>query len=505
MTNEDRMSESQNIEWKQSWHDDYLKWICGFANAIGGTIFIGKDDDGNITHLENYRALMESLPNKIRENLGIICDVNLHGQEDQKYIEIRVNPYTVPVSLRGRYYYRSGSSKMEMTGATLNDFLLKKAGKTWDDVLEEGATLDDISSESLQVFCKYAIKSGRMLDDILELSNSEILDKMRLLNGSKIKRAGIILFGKDPNYFYPNIKVKIGRFGNNDADLRFQEVIEGNIIELLQEVPQILNAKFLIKAIDFEGMQRIEKNEYPVAAIREMLLNALVHRSYMGSMIQLRVYDDKITIWNEGTLPDGMELESLKRHHISRPRNPLIADVCFKAGFIDSWGRGTLKIYNSCLEAGLPEPQITTLDGGILVAIYKKTNDQVDDQVDDHAGKMKSIAAIQKEFGLISDRINLGKEKNSAFLRGIYGAFTEEIRSKYGRNTEEIGKKYGRNAIDILMLFIIEPTIRTKDLVAILELGASTIEKVIAKLKEDKVVEREGSTKKGLWKIIEQK
>jgi ATP-dependent DNA helicase RecG len=83
-------------------------------------------------------------------------------------------------------------------------------------------------------------------------------------------------------------------------------------------------------------------------------------------------HDDKLTIWNEGLLPDGMELESLKRHHISRPRNPLIADVCFKAGYIDSWGRGTLKIYNSCKEAGLPEPEITSLDGGILVAIYKK-------------------------------------------------------------------------------------------------------------------------------------
>ena len=119
------MPESQNIEYKSVWKDEYLKWICGFANAVGGTIFIGKDDDGAVTHLENYKALMELLPNKIRENLGIICDVNLVDAADKKYIEIRVNPYTVPVSLRGRYYYRSGSSKMEMTGATLNDFLLK--------------------------------------------------------------------------------------------------------------------------------------------------------------------------------------------------------------------------------------------------------------------------------------------------------------------------------------------------------------------------------------------
>ncbi|RTY67678.1 ATP-binding protein [Flavobacterium sp. LB2P53] len=504
------MSESQNIEWKRSWHDDYLKWVCGFANAVGGTIYIGKDDDGGaVMHLEHYKALMESLPNKIRENLGIICDVNLHDEEGKKYIEIKVNPYSVPVSLRGRYYYRSGSSKMEMTGNTLNEFLLKKAGKTWDDVIEEGAGLDDIDDTSIKTFIKDALKSGRMPNDIGELSTVELLEKIRLLDHGKLKRAAIILFGKDPNRFYPNIKVKIGRFGVNDADLRFQEVEEGNIMELLKTVPNQLNYKFFTKPIDFEGLLRIEKDEYPVAAIREMLLNALVHRSYMGSMIQMRVYDNKLTIWNEGLLPEGMELESLKRHHISRPRNPLIADVCFKAGYIDSWGRGTLKIYEASKEMGLPEPEITSLDGGILVTVFKKTtwspNDKVDDQAVIPAGTTKSIEDLQKEFGLLSDRITLGKETNIAFLQGNYGVFTEEIRKKYGRNTEEIRKKYGRNAIDILTLFMLEPSIRSKDIAVILGLAASTIEKVIAKFKDDKVIEREGSTKSGYWKIIEQK
>ncbi len=106
----------------------------------------------------------------------------------------------------------------------------------------------------------------------------------------------------------------------------------------------MLNNKFLTKHIDFEGLQRIEKGEYPVAALREMLLNALVHKNYSGAQIQLRVYDDKISIWNEGTLPEGLSFEALKRQHPSRPRNPLIADVCFKGGYIDAWGRGTLKI-----------------------------------------------------------------------------------------------------------------------------------------------------------------
>jgi ATP-dependent DNA helicase RecG len=136
-------------------------------------------------------------------------------------------------------------------------------------------------------------------------------------------------------------------------------------------VPEQLNNKFLTKRIDFKGLQRIEQGEYPVAAIREMLLNALVHRKYMGSTIQLRVYDNKISIWNEGNLPEGIDIEALKRVHSSKPRNPIIADVCFKAGYIDSWGRGTLKIFNACKEAALPEPEIKALDGGVLVTLFK--------------------------------------------------------------------------------------------------------------------------------------
>lgn len=364
------MSESQNIEWKSSWHDDYLKWICGFANAHGGTIYIGKNDDGIVTGLSDTKKLMEELPNKIRDRLGVVCEVNLQSEDDKEYIEIITHPYSVPVSLRGRYYYRSGSTKIELAGNSLNEFLQKKAGKTWDAVPEEGASMSDLDEGSIQTFLRDAEKSGRM-PEVDGLRTKEILDKLRLFDADKLKRAAIILFAKDPNRFYPNVKVKIGRFGKDDADLKFQEELEGNLIQLLRQVPEMLNNKFLTKRIDFEGLQRIEKGEYPVAALREMLLNALVHRNYMGSMVQLRVYDDKITIWNEGLLPEGMSLESLKRTHSSRPRNPLIADVCFKAGYIDSWGRGTLKILNACKEAQLPEPEIGEMDGGLLVSLFK--------------------------------------------------------------------------------------------------------------------------------------
>jgi len=90
------MPETQNIEYKSSWHDDYLKWICGFANAQGGKIYIGKDDDGNVIGVEAYKDWMDEIPNKIKHNMGITAEVNLLDEDDMHYIEIIVQPYSVP-------------------------------------------------------------------------------------------------------------------------------------------------------------------------------------------------------------------------------------------------------------------------------------------------------------------------------------------------------------------------------------------------------------------------
>ena len=363
------MPEQQNIEYKSSWHDDYLKWICGFANAQGGRIYIGKDDDGIVIGIDDFKKLMDEIPNKVKNLMGITVEVNLFEEEGTHYIEIVVQPYSVPISLRGRFYYRCGSVKMELTGASLNEFLLKRSGLTWDEVIEPRATFADIDEKSVKAYLVMSKEKDR-LPDVEGLTIEEIFEKLRLTKNGELTRAAIILFGKDPRKFSTNAFVKIGRF-KGDADLRFQDVEEGNLIVLLRNVLERLDHKYLTRSIEFKGMLRLEHSEYPIPALREMLLNALVHRAYMGSFTQIRVYDDKITIWNHGTLPEEITLESLKLVHSSYPRNPLIADVCFKGGLIDSWGRGTVRIIEACKEARLPEPELTERDGGFLVTLFK--------------------------------------------------------------------------------------------------------------------------------------
>jgi ATP-dependent DNA helicase RecG len=465
------MPEQQNIEYKLRWHDDYLKWVCGFANAIGGFIYIGKDDAGNVVHLTDYARLLEDIPNKIRNFMGIICDVQLQDEEGKKYISIKVNPYSVAVSLRGRFYYRTGSTKMELTGVELNEFLLKRTGKTWDDVLEEGATIKDVDEKSITKFIEDSKEKGRM-PETKGLSAFQILEKLQLTEGRNLKRAAIVLFGKDPNRFYPNVQVKIGRFGKDSTDLKFHEIVEGNLVQMLAEVQVQLNYKFLTRPVDFVGMQRVEKDEYPVDALREMLLNALVHRTYMGAHIQMRVYDDRLSIWNEGGLPFGLSVEELKGEHNSRPRNPKIAKACFMAGYIDTWGRGTLKIFNACKLAGLPEPDILEKDGGVSVTLFKDEN-------------------------RVATSGQVGGQTSSPIGSPIGGPIGSTIGGLIGGTIDDLTKRQK----EVLEIIIKDNKVSIKGVAKILNINNSAAQAHLEILKEKGFIRREGGTR-GFWKIL---
>ena len=141
----------------------------------------------------------------------------------------------------------------------------------------------------------------------------------------------------------------------------------------------------------------------------------------MGAPIQIRVYDDKISIWNEGSLPEGLTLDALKRTHSSRPRNPIIADVSFKGGYIDAWGRGTLKIFDTCRQAELPEPEMQEQDGGFIITLFK--NKLTEEQLIKFGLNERQLKAVffVKEKGKItnSEYQELNKTSDRTALRDL--------------------------------------------------------------------------------------
>lgn len=367
--------ENQNIEWKESWRDEYIKWICGFANAQGGILFIGKDDKGKITGLPNAKKLLEDIPNKVRDLLGILVDVNMHTEQGQDYLEIIVEPYPYPVSYKGQYHYRSGSTKQELKGPALDKFLLQKQGKRWDGVPVPNVSLEELDNEAFELFRKKAAKSERVGEDVLAENNTALLENLHLDEGDYLKRAAILLFHPDPEKYVTGAYVKIGFFETDD-ELVFQNEIHGSLFEQIETTLDLLKSKYLKATIRYEGANRIEEYPFPLAAIREALLNAVAHKDYSsGVPIQISVYEHKILFWNEGLLPDNWTVEKLKEKHPSKPFNPDIANALFRAGYIESWGRGTIKIINECKKHQLPPPnyRITPPDFEVEILHYTRS------------------------------------------------------------------------------------------------------------------------------------
>lgn len=212
--------ECQNVEYKRSWQDKYLEWICGFANAQGAVMYFGVDDDHEVVGLEHVDKLMEDIPNKIVTTMGIVVDVNLHESDGLEYIEVVIEPSNIPINYKGKYYYRSGSTMQELRGPALQQFVLKKMGRSWDDVTNDRATLDDIDRNAIDYFLRKGIKAGRIDEDEANASTLSVLENLNLIGeDGKLKSAALLLFAKKPQRYFTCVEFKIGRFRKDEADL----------------------------------------------------------------------------------------------------------------------------------------------------------------------------------------------------------------------------------------------------------------------------------------------
>lgn len=450
------MAESQNIEWKESWRDEYLKWICGFANAQGGTICIGCNDDGKVVGVPDTKKLLEDIPNKITQSLGIVADVNLLVEDDKEYIEIVVPAYPTGITYKGVYHYRSGSTKQVLTGPALENFLQGKHGMTWDNMPIPVFTIDDVQDSMVDKFKKLAAEKGRIDPELLNEPKEVLLEKLHLTSGGYLTNAAMMLFGKDPEKWQLGAFVKIGYF-ETDADLMYQDEVRGSLLEIVDKIVELVYLKYMRAKITYVGMQRRERYFVPEAALRETLFNALCHSQYnYGVPIQISVYEDKLYIANCGCLPENWTVENLMSKHASRPYNPNIAHIFYLAGFIESWGRGIEKICEACTADNLPLPEFTVNPGDIMV-----------------------------KFSAPEDRVVHGP-----------GKVTDRV-------TDRVTEKVTDAESVVLKALKDDPGYSYGDLAELLSISRKTIAARIKSLKEKQVIERVGTAKKGYWKITE--
>lgn len=231
-------------------------------------------------------------------------------------------------------------------------------------------SVTDLKQDAIQLFKDKAVKRGRLTKEEVSVPDDILLDNLHLIDeDGYLVRAAMLAFYKDPEKWVTGSYIKIGCFGKSDSDLLYQDEVHGPLIEQVDKTVDLVYTKYMKARIDYEGIQRIEQFMFHKDAFREILLNAIVHKDYSScNPIQISVYEDKIYIWNDGEMPPNLNsTEKLFMKHSSKPFNPKLAEVFFKSGMIEAWGRSFEKIREACAlyDGSLPEYEINK--AGIMV------------------------------------------------------------------------------------------------------------------------------------------
>ena len=259
---------------------------------------------------------------------------------------------------------RSGSTRGELKGAGVDRFPLRKQGVHWDGVLVRHARLGDPSEAAVGRFREEARGSGRLDAALLAEPTPALLERLHLREGPHLKRAALLLFHPDPEVFFTGAYVKISFFRDN-VDLLYHDEIHGDLFTQVARTIDLLSTKYLRAGIRYEGIRRVESFPVPGNALREAVLNAVVHKDYAsGATIQISVSDDKLVIWNPGQPSPDWKAEDLLEKHESKPFNPDVAHAFFRAGLVEGWGRGIDLISADCRRAGVPAPELRFELGG---------------------------------------------------------------------------------------------------------------------------------------------
>lgn len=468
--------ESQRTEYKSSWQDEYFQWICGYANSKGGKIYIGVNDDGYVVGVKDTRYLLDTLPNRVVDTMGIVVEIDhdavynrgtnikyrvvpddiaqkpenlyvrglltekvlkeidaapdnkknvtpevqalfdaapgfvkqLRQREEYRkkvladleklesdnpvyvdvdgsleYVYVEVSSYPYGISYHNHFYVRSGGTTRELKGIALSSFLMERAGKHWDGIPMPGMRVSDLDPTAIDAYRKKSVYNGRHTQGEVSVSDEQIISDLKLIDESsetdgKLMRAAVLLFHSDPERFVTGASIKIGYFApegaygaNKSDDVIYHDEIHGPLILQADKAVDMLYTKYLKALVSYEGLQRIETFMTPKEVLREVILNAINHKIYeSGNPIQIKVYEDKISVFNQGFWPEDIELEDLYiKKHSSYPHNPNITKSFFNAGEIEAYGSGFSKIQIACDENQTPYPELTITPNGITVVI----------------------------------------------------------------------------------------------------------------------------------------
>ena len=369
------VSETEMLECKQSlaeWRG-VVESVAALATVGGGIVHIGITPDGRRIGVQLGRTSLENLANQIKANTDPpqFPSITFAGPESSALITVRVTESPIkPVWAFNVPYKRVGRTNQKLAPAETQRLMDVTAGRTWDVIPNPELQLHDLARNAINRFLQ---ASGQNIRS----STESVLENLGLLTSAGIGNGAALLFAKNPQRFVADAQVKCARFlGTTAVEFLDEQTLNGTLLTQTDEALAFVQRNTQ-QAIRITGRAAREViPEYPEAAVREALVNAICHRDYTASgTVQVRIYENRLEVWNPGMLPPDLTVEALYSEHPSHPRYRHLADVLYRARMIEKWGTGTLRIIQACVERGLPRPEFQSGMGTFIVRFTKPADD----------------------------------------------------------------------------------------------------------------------------------
>ena len=363
-------AESEIVEFKASFCDEVIISLVAFANTQGGSVYVGISDNGEIKGIEIGKETIQNWINEIKNKTVslIIPDVEILNLENKAIVVFKIQEYPIkPISLRGRSYKRIGNSNHLMSVEEIANEHLKTINTSWDFYTDTNHSIEDISLEKISHFIQ---KIEKRTENIIPYVPLEFLSKMEMIRDGKLTFGAYLLFVSD---YCPISDIQIGRF-KSDITIIDSLSLHTDLFTEVEKIIAFIKKHLMVEYIITGEPQRTERFNYPLDAIREVVINMIVHRDYRDSSESvIKIFDDRIEFYNPGKLFGGINiLDLLSGNYTSKSRNKLIAKAFKEIGWIERYGSGILRIQNICEDYGVVKPVFEELANGFRVILFNE-------------------------------------------------------------------------------------------------------------------------------------
>jgi len=462
------------LELKKSVNQQTIaKIICGFLNGEGGIVILGVDDDKQIVGITNGEKKGKSLENYLKQAIIPEAPVSVSTEKigEKQILILKVwSGSKQPYIFDGNIYFRRASQTFKATSNEISELIHNRqlSELHWERQVALSADINDLDASSISETMKNASK--RFSDQETYKNELSFLSHYGLYNNSYLTNAAVVLFGLNPVRFLPQCRVQLvvmpeGKTGGEYLD---QKLFEGNLFNTFNKIQDYFKNNIELRGVfNSEDWRRKDIRKYPLEAVDEGVLNALIHRDYSNpsSSVLISIFHDKLEIKNYGRLPDGWTISDLKRDHLSLPKNPDIAHICFLNGWIEKLGRGTLMIIKKCQEYGLKKPEWTLDNQTVTLTIYSNTK-------------------------ILKNPVLLKTTDNENML-------SYNIRVLLSESNLQVSDSIEQRLCKILQIIFTKPGSKTKSLLSELDVSQRSMRYNLKVLIESGLITHEGSPKTG--------